>query len=520
VRSLGGVIVLGLLAATCRIRVPAHAEEAGEFPCESAEECPAAPNACLLSACWDDQCVYVPAPEGTLPPEMQIAGDCQELSCDGQGEIRTSRAMRDLPADDGNPCTDALCELDSPRQAPRIAGSRCGAEGICNGGGICGVCLPREARCEGHAVATCSPEGAWAEAAACSAEAPRCHRAQCVGVVEIAAGGSSACARFSDGSVMCWGAPVGARGSSGGFDTVDFGPRHACGIRSGEVFCWGAGDWGQLGQGQHVSSEEPVATGVKASRIAVGHDHSCALALDGRVICWGRNDRGQSGQPSRAAASPERAPPVPSSSSLPAALVAEGATGLALNGPQICVRFGARLDCWATPSYEPPPDFDIDDADQAAQLAAREKTSFAKPTPIAQLVATAIDCGHDHCCAQIGDGSLRCWGAGDRGQLGSGHADAASPIVVPGVSARRFALGASFGCALTDEGVSCWGDDRRGQLGRGETASASPGRVPFEKPAVALSVGDDFACALLTGGEVSCWGAVALPERSPVAVEW
>src|SRR5690606_3254918 len=83
-----------LAAATCKIRVPAgQGEAAGDFPCERAEECPAPPNACLLSACWEAQCVFVPAPEGTLPPEAQVPGDCKERYCDGNGEIGEGRAM-------------------------------------------------------------------------------------------------------------------------------------------------------------------------------------------------------------------------------------------------------------------------------------------------------------------------------------------------------------------------------------------------------------------------------------------
>ena len=66
------------------------------------------------------------------------------------GECRPSfhePAQSDLPADDGNPCTEAACDIDAPSHPPVIAGKTCGADGVCNGTGICGVCVPKATQC-------------------------------------------------------------------------------------------------------------------------------------------------------------------------------------------------------------------------------------------------------------------------------------------------------------------------------------------------------------------------------------
>lgn len=85
-------------------------------------------------------------------------------------------------------------------------------------------------------------------------------------------------------------------------------------------------------------------------------------------------------------------------------------------------------------------------------------------------------------------------------------ADAASAVAV--------SAGTSFSCALLSEGsVDCWGRNI-GDIGNnGACASISgectsvPVAVSGLPGAVALSAGWDEACAILSGGNVDCWGA-------------
>jgi hypothetical protein len=55
--------------------------------------------------------------------------------------------------------------------------------------------------------------------------------------------------------------------------------------------------------------------------------------------------------------------------------------------------------------------------------------------------AVAVDAGRSHTCAVLGDGSLRCWGYNEFGQLGNGgNANFALPVVARGVTLEAVAL--------------------------------------------------------------------------------
>ena len=63
-------------------------------------------------------------------------------------------------------------------------------------------------------------------------------------------------------------------------------------------------------------------------------------------------------------------------------------------------------------------------------------------------------------------------------------------------------------CALVSGGeVWCWGRNDQGQLGDGTVQSRpTPAPVALPAPALMVSAGGSHTCALLTGGSVACWG--------------
>lgn len=133
------------------------------------------------------------------------------------------------------------------------------------------------------------------------------------GGVSVSVGGAHTCAAFEGGALFCWGdnskgqlgldpnqvrsapAPVRVTGV-GGVTGVAAGGEHTCVIASGQVQCFGANEFGQLGRGGTTSHLPlPVFSLGEATDLAAGLDHACAIDADGALHCWGRNDSGQLG---------------------------------------------------------------------------------------------------------------------------------------------------------------------------------------------------------------------------------
>ena len=81
---------------------------------------------------------------------------------------------------------------------------------------------------------------------------------------------------------------------------VSSGATHSCALDvDGRVWCWGGNEFGQLGPNGFVSPFEPEPVVVELPsgivEIAVGWLHSCARTAKDEVYCWGANEQGQLG---------------------------------------------------------------------------------------------------------------------------------------------------------------------------------------------------------------------------------
>jgi alpha-tubulin suppressor-like RCC1 family protein/subtilase family serine protease len=151
---------------------------------------------------------------------------------------------------------------------------------------------------------------------------------------------------------------------------------------------------------------------------------------------------------------------------------------------------------------------------------------FCSATPISVVGisnATAIVAGEYHTCAQLSDGTVKCWGDNSSAQLGNGTTAgpdcggicSATPVAVSGIStATAVAAGFFHTCAvLFDSTVECWGYNHYGQLGNGTTAdSSTPVSVSGVSTATAVAAGYDHTCAVLSDSTVECWGANAFGQ--------
>ena len=112
------------------------------------------------------------------------------------------------------------------------------------------------------------------------------------------------------GSVAAGGAVPAAVTGGADYVHVDAGYDHACALDAGgEAWCWGLSDAGQLGGPAapdtcpgfgipRACSRTPVAVQTPGRFIAIsaGTGHTCALSAGGEIWCWGRGDSGQLGQ--------------------------------------------------------------------------------------------------------------------------------------------------------------------------------------------------------------------------------
>jgi alpha-tubulin suppressor-like RCC1 family protein len=294
-------------------------------------------------------------------------------------------------------------------------------------------------------------------------------------VTGVAAGDEFGCALLGDGTARCWGlgesgqrgdgtltqmatVPVAVSGLNSAV-AITAGYNHACALLAdGTMRCWGSNVYGQLGDPSTppAGSSLPVVASAITSAVAItaGAYHTCALLVDGTLRCWGQNDLGQLGDGTS------------SSSSTPVTVRGiTGATDVRGGGQHTCALLvDGTVQCWGN-NYQ-------------GQLGDGTATPSFTPVRVVGITgAIAVAAGWQHTCAVLRDGTVQCWGEDVFGQLGDGTMrNSSTPVPAAGIAG---AVGVTSGwwhhsCALLADGtVRCWGVNDWGQLGNGTTASSS-----------------------------------------------
>jgi hypothetical protein len=299
-------------------------------------------------------------------------------------------------------------------------------------------------------------------------------------VAQLAAGWEHNCAIMDTGNVRCWGkngfgqlgqqttntigdnetpesvrvfpgfpgstnADIYTEGnpSQGAATQIVAGGEHTCILHAtGQVRCWGRGNFGQLGYAStnnvginespgHKNPVNVLAAGERVIQLAAGNEHTCALInqpanpqAGNKVRCWGRNNVGQLG-------------------------------------------YGNTNNI----------------GDNEHPIAAGNVTTAVHPGPV------AIAAGGDNTCVLGPIGELVCWGRegarsySNLNHIGDNEIAGAGGATI-GAFVKQVVMGSSHVCVvLSNNGgaVKCWGLNPNGTLGLSTTV-ASKGGVPGERP--------------------------------------
>lgn len=222
--------------------------------------------------------------------------------------------------------------------------------------------------------------------------------------------------------------------------------------------------------------------------------HGCAVRSDGRVLCWGSNGSGELGNNSTT-----------NSSTAVAVSGITTAKQVAVGGAHSCALLtDGTVKCWGSNSR-----FQTGDG-------LNTTTNRLAPVTVSGITtATSISAGNQHTCAALGDGTVRCWGANNYGQIGDATTtDRSTPVTASGVTgATQVSAGVRHTCAVLSDGTAkCWGNGGSGRLGRGNTTSSSSPVVVVNGTGttmtgiVKVSAGGSSTCALMDDQRVRCWG--------------
>lgn len=291
-------------------------------------------------------------------------------------------------------------------------------------------------------------------------------------VQSITVGVDYACA-LQDGRAFCWGtnehgeladgSHVGERATprlikgSLRFRSLTAGYGVTCGIAtSGDAYCWGIAESGQLGAGVRTDSVQGalrVSGNYRFRTLSAGSESTvCGVTLTNIAYCWGNLVRDTAG--------PMSALPVRVPGNL---LFRDVRVG---NGYACGLTTDSLAYCWG-----------YDDKGNLGDGNSPSERFASLPTPVAGGVRfKSLSAAFRTACALEASGRAYCWGMNNDGQVGDGTTnDRSAPTPVGSDYAfREIRAGGSTSCGITVGGqIVCWGRGAHGELGNGETPQRS-----------------------------------------------
>lgn len=257
--------------------------------------------------------------------------------------------------------------------------------------------------------------------------------------------------------------------SLGAATHVATGSAHTCAIADGKLYCWGSGSSGQLGGAMSPTRLEPGLVPMMdadVTAVVAADDHTCAVKAGG-LYCWGRNLAGQLGTGNMSDVTTPRL-----------VMGLEAQVSAVVTSPiHTCAIQANAIKCWGSNSR--------------GQLGDGTTTNRLMPGAAVSLPSQpiAVAVGLQHTCAALAGGmGMRCWGSNADGQLGNNDMNISpinrltpDPVAGPLTDIISVTAAAAHTCAVRATGEAlCWGANNRGQLGSGQGTSLGP--IPIMLP--------------------------------------
>mmetsp|Transcript_5439 Transcript_5439/g.13423 ORF Transcript_5439/g.13423 Transcript_5439/m.13423 type:complete len:983 (-) Transcript_5439:1142-4090(-) len=248
--------------------------------------------------------------------------------------------------------------------------------------------------------------------------------------------------------------------------------------------------------------------------LAAAGSNTCGVRPDGDIHCWGDNSKGQLGTGSAGTA---QYGPGAKVKDLPSGVPKSFAVG---DSHSCMVTQAGELHCWGSNAYG-----------QLGQGLSGTDLPFSASALLVSNIGGAVAqvaVGTTHTCVLIEGGAVKCWGAHDSGQLGTGQlAPTGTSIIVTAPPADGIMVSdgtiipmvaKSLTCAnqqccviLTSDRFACWGNNVKAQLGSGSSSPQKQAQPIVATAAATLSVAKialryQTTCVLLTDGTVKCVG--------------
>ena len=289
----------------------------------------------------------------------------------------------------------------------------------------------------------------------------------------------------------------------------------------------GNGGNGELGNGCDGScADSNIPVDVKSAdgsvtnlsgivQVSAGGYHTCALTSMGSVKCWGQGTGGRLGNNGTADKDAPVDVVISSSDTNPLT----GIVQISAEAAQTCALTSkGNVKCWGTGELGQLGNGAWADKSYPVDVVA----SAGNNSLLSDIVQVSV--GSNHTCALTSGGNVKCWGAGDAGQMGNGTTalgnNAPVSVTTSGSTALSGILGISssmgyHSCAIKPTGtVVCWGAGANGQLGNNATSNqshlvnvvTSADGNPALSGIAQIGLGPWHSCAVIDTGKVVCWG--------------